>query len=184
MKTITQPLDRIFKLSENKTTIRTEIAAGLTTFLTMAYIIFVNPSILSEAGMPFSGALFATCISAAIGSLMMGLVANYPFALAPGMGLNAYFTYTVVKVMGYDWRVALGAVFVSGVIFLILTLARIRTMIVDAIPMTMKTAVAAGIGLFIAFIGLKNAGVIVSSQATFVTLGHITGRPVLLALGG
>ncbi|MGH9837241.1 MAG: NCS2 family permease [Blastocatellia bacterium] len=176
--------DRLFKLSENHTTIRTELAAGLTTFLTMAYIIFVNPSILSEAGVPFSGALFATCISAAIGSLMMGLVANYPFALAPGMGLNAYFTYTVVKVMGYDWRVALGAVFVSGVIFLILTLARIRTMIVDAIPMTMKTAVAAGIGLFIAFIGLKNAGVIVSSQATFVTLGHVTGRPVLLALGG
>jgi len=177
-------LERLFKLSENKTTIRTEIAAGVTTFLTMAYIIFVNPSILSEAGVPFSGALFATCIGAAVGSLMMGLVANYPFALAPGMGLNAYFTYTVVKGMGYDWRVALGAIFLSGVVFLILTLARIRAMIVDAIPMTMKTAVAAGIGLFIAFIGLKNAGVIAASPATFVTLGHIISKPVLLALGG
>ncbi|HEX9000069.1 MAG TPA: NCS2 family permease [Blastocatellia bacterium] len=177
-------LERLFKLSENKTTIRTEVAAGVTTFLTMAYIIFVNPSILSEAGVPFSGALFATCIGAAVGSLMMGLVANYPFALAPGMGLNAYFTYTVVKGMGYDWRVALGAIFLSGVVFLILTLARIRAMIVDAIPMTMKTAVAAGIGLFIAFIGLKNAGVIAASPATFVTLGHIISKPVLLALGG
>ncbi len=114
----------------------------------------------------------------------MGLVANYPFALAPGMGLNAYFTYVVVKTLGYDWRVALGAVFLSGVVFLILTLARIRAMIVDAIPMTIKTAVAAGIGLFIAFIGLKNAGVIVASPATFVTLGHIISKPVLLALGG
>ena len=177
-------LERFFKLSENNTTVRTEIAAGVTTFLTMAYIIFVNPAILSEAGVPFSGALFATCISAAIGSLLMGLIANYPFALAPGMGLNAYFTYTVVKGMGYDWRLALGAVFISGVVFLILTMARIRAMIVDAIPMTMKTAVAAGIGLFIAFIGLKNAGIIISSPATFVTLGHIISKPVLLALGG
>lgn len=181
---ISDTLERLFKLSENKTTVRTELAAGLTTFLTMAYIIFVNPQILSEAGVPFSGALFATCLSAAVGSLMMGLIANYPFALAPGMGLNAYFTYTVVKTMGYDWRVALGAVFISGVVFLILTLARIRAMIVDAIPMTMKTSVAAGIGLFIAFIGLKNAGVIAASPATFVTLGHVTSKPALLALGG
>jgi AGZA family xanthine/uracil permease-like MFS transporter len=184
MTQATNPLERLFKLSENQTTIRTEVAAGVTTFLTMAYIIFVNPTILAEAGVPFSGALFATCIAAAVGSMMMGLVANYPFALAPGMGLNAYFTYSVVKTMGYDWRVALGAVFISGVVFLILTLARIRAMIVDAIPMTMKTAVAAGIGLFIAFIGLKNAGVIVASPATFVTLGHIISAPVLLALGG
>jgi adenine/guanine/hypoxanthine permease len=181
---ISQTLERLFKLSENKTTIRTELAAGLTTFLTMAYIIFVNPQILSEAGVPFSGALFATCLSAAVGSLIMGLLANYPFALAPGMGLNAYFTYTVVKTMGYDWRIALGAVFISGVAFLILTLARIRAMIVDAIPMTMKTSVAAGIGLFIAFIGLKNAGVIVAAPVTFVTLGHLMSIPTLLALGG
>jgi AGZA family xanthine/uracil permease-like MFS transporter len=180
----TRSLDRVFKLTENQTNIRIEIAAGATTFLTMAYIIFVNPAILKDAGVPFEGALFATCISAAIGSLMMGLIANYPFALAPGMGLNAYFTYTVVKTMGYDWRVALGAVFISGVVFLILTFARIRAMIVDAIPMTMKTAVAAGIGLFIAFIGLKNAGVIVASDTTFVKLGQVVSAPALLALGG
>jgi adenine/guanine/hypoxanthine permease len=181
---ISNALERLFKLSENNTTVRIEIAAGLTTFLTMAYIIFVNPQILSEAGVPYSGALFATCLSAAVGSLIMGLIANYPFALAPGMGLNAYFTYTVVKTMGYNWRVALGAVFISGVVFLILTMARIRAMIVDAIPMTIKTAVAAGIGLFIAFIGLKNAGLIAASPATFVTLGNITSKPALLALGG
>jgi adenine/guanine/hypoxanthine permease len=178
------PLDRFFKLTANNTTVRTEVSAGLTTFLTMAYIVFVNPTILSEAGVPFDGALFATCVAAAVGSLTMGLVANYPFALAPGMGLNAYFTYTVVKGLGHDWRVALGAVFISGVVFLILTTARIRALIVDAIPMTMKTAVAAGIGLFIAFIGLKNAGVVAASPATFVTLGHVTSTPALLALGG
>ncbi|MBL8171453.1 MAG: NCS2 family permease [Acidobacteria bacterium] len=181
---VTNLLERVFKLSANQTTVRTEIAAGVTTFLTMAYIIFVNPTILSEAGVPFSGALFATCVSAAVGSLLMGLLANYPFALAPGMGLNAYFTYTVVKGLGYDWRIALGAVFISGIAFLLLTLVRIRALIVDAIPMTMKTAVAAGIGLFIAFIGLKNAGVIVSSPATFVTLGHVVSKPVALALLG
>lgn len=181
---VTNLLERVFKLSANQTTVRTEVAAGVTTFLTMAYIIFVNPTILSEAGVPFSGALFATCVSAAVGSLLMGLLANYPFALAPGMGLNAYFTYTVVKGLGYDWRVALGAVFISGIAFLLLTLVRIRALIVDAIPLTMKTAVAAGIGLFIAFIGLKNAGVIAASPATFVTLGHVVSKPVALALLG
>jgi AGZA family xanthine/uracil permease-like MFS transporter len=176
-------LESFFQLTENNTNIRTEIAAGVTTFLTMAYIIFVNPAILSEAGVPFAGALFATCLASAVGSLLMGLLANYPFALAPGMGLNAYFTYTVVKGLGHDWRVALGAVFLSGVAFLVLTLARIRTLIVDAIPLTLKTSVAAGIGLFIAFIGLKNAGLVVASPATLVTLGHITAKPVLLMLG-
>jgi AGZA family xanthine/uracil permease-like MFS transporter len=177
-------LDQQFKLTENRVTIRAEVAAGVTTFLTMAYIIFVNPSILKEAGVPFSGALFATCIAAAIGSLLMGLLANYPFALAPGMGLNVYFTYTVVLGLKHDWRVAMGAVFLSGVVFLLLTLVRVRALIVDAIPMTLKTAVACGIGLFIAFIGLKNAGVIVASPATFVTLGHVISKPVLLALLG
>jgi adenine/guanine/hypoxanthine permease len=177
-------LDQQFKLTENRVTVRSEIAAGITTFLTMAYIIFVNPSILKEAGVPFSGALFATCIAAAIGSLLMGLLANYPFALAPGMGLNAYFTYTVVLGLKHDWRVALGAVFISGVVFLLLTLIRIRALIVDAIPLTLKTAIACGIGLFIAFIGLKNAGVIVASPATFVTLGHLASKPVILALLG
>lgn len=177
-------LDRYFQLAKNGTDVRTEIAAGVTTFLTMAYIIFVNPAILSEAGVPFAGALFATCLAAAVGSLLMGLLANYPFALAPGMGLNAYFTYTVVKGLGHDWRVALGAVFLSGVVFLVLTLVRIRTLIVDAIPLTLKTSVAAGIGLFIAFIGLKNAGVVAASPATFVTLGQITAKPVVLMLAG
>src|SRR5262245_13067028 len=119
---ISNAFERLFKLSENRTTIRIELAAGVTTFLTMAYIIFVNPQILSEAGVPYSGALFATCLSAAVGSLMMGLIANYPFALAPGMGLNAYFTYTVLKTIGYDWRLALGPAFISGVVFLVLTL--------------------------------------------------------------
>ncbi len=184
MSTHNAALERIFHLKENGTTVRIEIAAGVTTFLTMAYIVFVNPTILNQAGVPFSGAMFATCISAAIGSLMMGLLANYPFALAPGMGLNAYFTYTVVKTMGYDWRVALGAVFISGILFLILTVVRVRAMIVDAIPMSLKTSVAAGIGLFIAFIGLKNAGIIVASPATFVTLGPVTSTSVLLAIGG
>lgn len=177
-------LENFFELSAHGTNIRTEVAAGVTTFLTMAYIIFVNPAILGEAGVPFAGALFATCVASAVGSLLMGLLANYPFALAPGMGLNAYFTYTVVKGLGHDWRVALGAVFLSGVVFLVLTLARIRTLIVDAIPLTLKTSVAAGIGLFIAFIGLKNAGVVAASPATFVTLGHITSKPVVLMLGG
>ncbi len=178
------PFERVFKLTEHGVTIRSEIAAGVTTFLTMAYIIFVNPSILKEAGVPFSGALFATCIAAATGSLLMGLLANYPFALAPGMGLNAYFTYTVVLGLKHDWRVAMGAVFISGIVFLLLTLVGVRALIVDAIPLTLKTAVACGIGLFIAFIGLKNAGVIVASPATFVTLGPIISKPVLLALLG
>ncbi len=176
--------ERLFKLSENKTTIRTEVAAGVTTFLTMAYIIAVNPGILKEAGVPFTGAMFATCIAAAAGTLLMGLVANYPFALAPGMGINAYFTYTLVLGMKYDWKTALGAVFLSGVVFLALTFLRVRAMIVDAIPATLKTAVAGGIGMFIAFIGLKNAGVIAASPATFVTLGNIVSAPALLALGG
>jgi AGZA family xanthine/uracil permease-like MFS transporter len=177
-------LDKYFRLSEQGTTIRTEVMAGLTTFLTMAYIIVVNPTILSDAGVPFTGALFATCVASAFGSLLMGLTANYPFALAPGMGVNAYFTYTVVLGLKYDWRVALGAVFISGVIFAVLTLVRVRAMIVDAIPMTLKISVAAGIGLFIAFIGLKNAGVVVASPATFVTLGHLISWPTGLSLIG
>ncbi|MEP7271776.1 MAG: NCS2 family permease [Acidobacteriota bacterium] len=181
---ISHTLDRFFKISESGSSVRTEINAGLTTFLTMAYIIVVNPTILSDAGVPFSGALFATCVAAAIGTLLMGLLSNYPFALAPGMGINAYFAYTVVLSMKYDWRVALGAVFISGLVFVVLTLVRVRALIVDAIPLTLKTAVAAGIGLFIAFIGLKNAGAIVASPATFVTIGKITSLPVVLALLG
>jgi AGZA family xanthine/uracil permease-like MFS transporter len=150
----------------------------------MAYILAVNPLILSQAGVPAEGALFATAVSAAIGSITMGLLANYPFALAPGMGLNAYFTYSVCIGMGVPWQTALGAVFLSGLAFVLLTLGRIRQLIITAIPLSIKLATGAGIGLFIAFIGFKNAGVIVASEATFVTLGQVTSLPVLLALGG
>jgi len=177
-------LERWFQLSRHGTTPRTEVQAGIATFLTMAYIVVVNPGILAEAGVPFEGALFATCIAAAFASLLMGLIANYPFALAPGMGLNAYFAYSVVLGQGVTWQTALGAVFISGVVFAALTVARVRALIVDAVPDPIKVATAAGIGLFIAFIGLRNAGVVVGSPATLVTLGDFSSAPVLLALGG
>ncbi|HEX2187975.1 MAG TPA: NCS2 family permease [Longimicrobiaceae bacterium] len=177
-------LERRFGLREHGTTVRTEVEAGLTTFLTMAYILAVNPQILGEAGVPVEGALFATAVSAAVGSILMGLLANYPFALAPGMGLNAYFTYSVVVGMGVPWQTALGAVFLSGVAFVLLTLARVRELVVRAIPLGLKLAVGAGIGLFIAFIGFRNAGVVAASPATLVTLGDVTALPTLLALGG
>lgn len=178
------PLERLFRLRENGTSVRTEVEAGLTTFLTMAYILVVNPLILSEAGVPMEGALFATAVSAAIGSILMGLLANYPFALAPGMGLNAYFTYSVVLGMGVPWQTALGAVFISGLVFIALTLGRVRELVIRAIPMAIKLATGAGIGLFIAFIGLRNAGLVAASPATFVTMGKVTALPSLLALGG
>lgn len=177
-------LERLFHLRENRTTVGIELQAGLTTFLTMAYIIVVNPSVLSSAGVPFSGALFATCVAAAVGSLVMGLLANFPFALAPGMGLNAYFAYAVVQGMGVPWPVALGAVFLSGVAFVILTLSRIRALVVDAIPRSLKTGTAAGIGLFIAFIGLRNAGVVAANPTTLVTLGDLAEPGTLLSLLG
>jgi AGZA family xanthine/uracil permease-like MFS transporter len=163
---------------------RTEITAGLTTFATMSYIILVNPSILRETGMPYQGVLAATCLCAALGSILMGGLARYPIALAPGMGLNAYFTYTVVKGMGVSWQVALGAVFLSGVAFLLLTAAGIRRMIVSAIPTELYAAVAAGIGLFIALIGLKNAGLVRSNEATLVTLGDLGDPNTLLSIFG
>ncbi len=177
-------LEKLFKLKENNTTVRTEILAGLTTFMTMAYIIVVNPGIISETGMPFDGVMIATILSAAFASLLMGLIGNYPFALAPGMGLNAYFTYSVVLGMGYSWQVALGAVFLSGVVFIILSLLKVREMIIDAVPHSVRFAISAGIGLFIAFIGLKNAGIILSDPATFVKLGNITSGTALLAIIG
>mgnify|MGYP001004902647 CR=1 FL=1 len=177
-------LERLFKLKENNTTVRTEILAGLTTFMTMAYIIVVNPGIISETGMPFDGVMIATILSAAFASLLMGLLANYPFALAPGMGLNAYFTYSVVLSMGYSWQVALGAVFISGIVFIILSLLKVREMIIDAVPHSIRFAISAGIGLFIAFIGMKNAGIILSDSATYVKLGNITSGTALLAMIG
>jgi AGZA family xanthine/uracil permease-like MFS transporter len=176
---------KFFKFQEHNTNLRTEIIAGITTFLTMAYIIFVNPAILSDAGMDFGAVFVATVLAAVIGTLIMGLFANYPVALAPGMGLNAYFAYTVVLGGGYSWEVALGAVFISGVIFLILTLTKLRELIINSIPSSLKSAVAAGIGLFIAFIGLQGSGILVSNEATIVSLNPeaFTGTPLLTLIG-
>jgi AGZA family xanthine/uracil permease-like MFS transporter len=181
---ILRALERYFEFERLGTNWRTEMLAGATTFVTMAYIIFVNPSILHEAGMPFKAVAAATCFCAAFGSIAMGVFARYPIALAPGMGLNAYFTYTVVKGMGVPWQAALGAVFISGVAFLILTFVGVRQLIVEAIPGELYAAVAAGIGLFIAMIGLRNAGTIVASPATLVTLGNLRDRNTLLAIFG
>ena len=153
-------LDRLFKLSENNTNVRTELVAGLTTFLTMAYIIFVNPAILAEAKMPFGAVFAATCVAAAVGCFLMAFLANYPIALAPGMGLNAYFAFGVVGGMGHSWQVALGCVFISGIIFLIISLLPLREALVNAIPHSLKMAISAGIGFFLAIIGMKNAGFI------------------------
>jgi AGZA family xanthine/uracil permease-like MFS transporter len=177
-------LERIFQLKENETTVRRELLAGLTTFATMAYVVVVNPRILSEAGMPVEGVLFATCISAAVATLIMGLWANYPIALAPGMSLNAYFTYTMVIGRGVPWQTALGVVFLSGLLFLVLTLTSLREHIVNGIPDCLKHGTAAGIGLFIAFVGMRNAKLIVANSATFVSLGKISDPAVLLAAGG
>ncbi|GGI72669.1 NCS2 family permease [Shewanella gelidii] len=177
-------LEKIFKLKEHQTSLKQEVVAGITTFLTMAYIIFVNPSMLKLAGMDHGAVFVATCLAAAIGCLIMGFIANYPIALAPGMGLNAFFTFTVVGDMGYSWETALGAVFMSGICFLILSLVKIREWIVNSIPMSLRLGIAAGIGLFLALIGLKSAGIVVASPATLVTMGDITSFPaVMSALG-
>lgn len=177
-------LERLFKLKENGTDVKTEVIAGFTTFLTMAYIVFVNPSILSISGMDFNAVFVATCLAAALGTAIMALVANYPIALAPGMGLNAYFTFTVCKGMGISWQVALGAVFISGIIFLAVSLFKVREAIVNAIPHSLKLAISAGVGMFLAIIALKNAGIIVGSPATLVTLGKIHEPTALLAVFG
>jgi len=177
-------LERIFHLHENKTSVRQELLAGLTTFMTMAYVVVVNPRILSQAGMPVEGVLFATCASAAIATLVMGLWANYPIALAPGMSLNAYFTYSIVIQRGVPWQTALGVVLLSGLLFLILTLTNIRDQIVNGIPDCLKYGTAAGIGLFIAFVGFRNAGIIVANSSTFVALGKTSDPQVLLAALG
>jgi AGZA family xanthine/uracil permease-like MFS transporter len=177
-------LEKQFGLKAQGTSLRTEALAGFTTFLTMAYIVIVNPAILGEAGMPVAAVAAATCLAAGIGCILMGLIANYPIALAPGMGLNAYFTYTVVIGMGVPWQTALGCVFLSGVAFLVLTVAGIRQLIVGAIPRPLFSAVAAGVGLFIAFIGLKEAGIIVANPATTVALGDLTKPTAVLAILG
>lgn len=177
-------LEKLFKLTQNQTSLKQEAIAGLTTFMTMAYIIFVNPMMLADAGMDHGAVFVATCLAAAVGCLVMGLMANYPIALAPGMGLNAFFTYTVVGEMGYSWETALGAVFLSGICFLILSLMRIREWIVNSIPMSLRLGIAAGIGLFLALIGLKSAGIVVANPATLVTLGDITAFPAVMAVLG
>ncbi len=177
-------LEAYFEFQRLGTNWKTEVVAGLTTFVTMAYIVLVNPQILHDAGIPLAAATAATCISAAFGSFMMGILARYPIALAPGMGLNAYFTYTVVKGMGIPWQAALGAVFVSGVAFLVLTAAGVRQLIVAAIPFDLYAAVAAGVGLFIAFVGFRNAGLILPHPATLVTLGNLHDPHTLLAVFG
>lgn len=177
-------LNSFFKLQEHGTNVRTEIIAGISTFLTMAYIIAVNPGILSNAGMDFGSVFVATCIAAAFGTAIMGLVANYPVALAPGMGLNAFFTFGVVLGMGQSWQIALGCVFWSGVIFFLLSVFKIREWIINAIPSSLKTGIAVGIGLFLAIIGLQGGGVIIDHPATLVTRGDITSAPVLLFFAG
>lgn len=177
-------MEKFFKLKQNGTNVRTEIIAGATTFFTMAYIIFVNPQILSATGMDASAVMVATCISAAIGTLLIGLLSNYPFAQAPGMGLNAFFAFTLCGAMGYSWQAGLAAVFISGLIFILITVTGLRRTIVNAIPMPLKRAISAGIGLFIALIGLSNAGIIQQGNGTIIGLGNLGNPGVLLAVFG
>jgi AGZA family xanthine/uracil permease-like MFS transporter len=174
-------MEKFFKLKEHKTNVKTEVLAGVTTFLTMAYILIVNPLMLSEAGMDFGAVFTATALSAAIATLVMAFLANLPFALAPGMGLNAFFVYTVVFTMGYTWQQALTAVFIEGIIFILLTAFNIREAIVNSIPINMKRAISVGIGLFIAFIGLQNSGIVVADGATLVTLGNVKSGAAIVA---
>lgn len=177
-------LDRFFQLSANNTTIRTELTAGLTTFLTMVYIIFVNPSILGDAGMPKDSVFVATCLVAAAGTALMGLYANYPIAMAPGMGLNAYFAYAVVLGVGIPWQAALGAVFISGCLFILVTMVGLRAMIVDGIPRSMRVGITVGLGMFLALIALKNAGIVVASETTLVKAGDLHQPAALMAVLG
>ncbi|MGB7726858.1 MAG: NCS2 family permease [Candidatus Acidiferrum sp.] len=177
-------IDRYFKLSENQTSVKQEMLGGLTTFVTMAYIVVVNPQILAQAGMPADGVVFATCLSAAVATLVMGLYANYPIALAPGMSLNAYFTYSVCLAMHVPWQTALAVVFFSGVLFLILTVTRVREQIVNGMPDGLKHSTAAGIGMFIAFVGMRNAKLIVASSATFVGIGSFADKELQTACFG
>ena len=177
-------MDKFFKITEQGSTIRTELVAGVTTFLTMAYIMFVNPLILADAGMDKGAVFVATCIASAFATLIMALYANYPIALAPGMGINAYFTYAVVIGMHYTWQVALGAVFISGILFLILSLTPLREWIIGGIPKSQKMAIAAGIGLFLGILALKSAGIIAADKDTYVTLGNLRApRAILAAIG-
>ena len=176
--------EKLFKLKEAGTDVRTEVVAGVTTFLTMAYIIFVNPAILADAGVPKDAVFVATCLAAALGTLIMGLYANYPIGMAPGMGLNAYFAYAVVLGMGVPWQTALGAVFISGCLFLIISIFGLREMIVKGIPTSLRTAITVGLGLFLGLIALKSAGIVTANAATMVTVGDLHKAPALLAIVG
>ena len=177
-------IDTFFRISESRSSIRTEVIAGATTFLAMSYIVVVNPAILSEAGMDFGAVFVATCLAAAFGSLLMGFLANYPIGLAPGMGQNAFFTYGIVLGSGHTWQAALGAVFVSGLLFLLISVLPVRAWIINAIPKNLKLGISAGIGLFIAFIALKNAGIVVANPATLVGFGDLTQFSSVMALVG
>ncbi|RFC67459.1 MULTISPECIES: NCS2 family permease [Mesorhizobium] len=177
-------LEKLFKLSEHGTSVRTEVLAGITTFLTMSYIIFVNPEILSSTGMDRNAIFVATCLAAALGSAVMALMANWPIGMAPGMGLNAFFAFTVVAALGFTWQQALGAVFISGVIFFILTVTGIRSWLVAGIPHSLRSAIAAGIGLFLAIIALKSSGIVVDNPATLIGLGSLHNAGTLLAIFG
>lgn len=181
---MTKIIEGLFKLRELNTNIRTEVIAGIATFMTMAYIIFVNPAMISQTGMDFGAAMAATCIAAAIATIMMGIYVNYPIALAPGMGENAFFTYTVCLTMGISWQVALGCVFIEGIIFIILTLTRMRQALIEAIPASVRYGIACGIGVLIAFVGLINAGIIVAHPATLVSLGDVVNPATILAVFG
>lgn len=175
-------IEKYFGIDGNNTTIKTEFLAGITTFLTMAYIIFVNPDMLAKAGMDKGAVFVATCLASAIGCFLMGFLARLPVALAPGMGLNAFFTFTVVLGMGKSWQVALGAVFISGLIFVLISVFKLREWIINAIPYTLKQGIVAGIGAFLAFIALKSSGIIVASPATFVTMGKLTEFGPVMAI--
>tara|TARA_Y100001947_G_scaffold32670_1_gene25887 strand:+ start:960 stop:2258 length:1299 start_codon:yes stop_codon:yes gene_type:complete len=174
-------LEQFFSLEENQTTLQKEILAGITTFVTMAYIIFVNPQMMTQSGMDYGAIFVGTCLAASFACLFMGLYANWPVGLAPGMGLNAFFTYTVVGEMGYTWEVALGAVFIAGTLFFIMSITSLRRWMLDSIPLNLRIAMGAGVGLFIGFIGLKNGGIIVANGATFLSLGDFTNLSTLLA---
>ena len=166
-------LEKLFHLKENSTDIKKELLAGFTTFITMAYIIFVNPQMMSSAGMELGAVFVGTCLAAALACIAMGLYANWPIGLAPGMGLNAFFTFTVVGEMGYSWEIALGAVFIAGILFMIMSITRMRQWMLESIPMNLRIAMGCGVGLFIGFIGLKSGGIIVANEATLLSLGDI-----------
>ncbi|ABW18097.1 NCS2 family permease [Alkaliphilus oremlandii] len=177
-------VDKYFRLSEKKTDVKTEVIAGITTYITMAYILFVNPDILSKAGMDYNAVFLATCLSAAIGTLIMGFYANIPFAQAPGMGLNAFFTYGVVMGLGYTWQQALAAILISGILFIVLTITGAREAIIKAIPTSLKHAISGGIGLFIALLGFTNSGIIIADPNTFLAFSRFDNAPVILAVIG